>query len=386
MRLAARRTSRGCYGRTGNRRPSFAATNGKVIMKHTLTISIPAKNQPCRIIIGNTIINSIDTLHEWKSCSSIVIVCDQAVGSIAHRIKDQLPVPSTVLMIPGGDKHKTINSVETIWKHLHEVGADRRSLLINIGGGTVTDLGGFAASTYMRGIAWINIPTTLLAQVDASIGGKTGCNFNGVKNLIGTTMQPIMIIIDPTALRHLPPRELTAGFGEIIKHGVIADKNFLQYACRKKPTRYTMAELTSIIVASCEIKQTIVEQDPYEQGSRKLVNFGHTIGHAIESLSLTTSTPLLHGEAIAIGMVYETRLAHLYGLLAAKDYLAIRTYVKQAGLPIQYDAPADKLIATMKSDKKNQAGHINFTLVTTIGHAITDQYPPEDTILRALSS
>ena len=198
------------------------------------------------------------------------------------------------IVIKAGEQHKNLQTVQRIWKTLMKHHADRNALLINLGGGVITDLGGFAASTYKRGIKFINIPTTLLAMVDAAIGGKTGIDFGGSKNQIGTFAEAEEVIIDPVFLETLPERELFSGMAEMLKYGFIADSKLLEI---------NLENYQKFIVRCGEIKREIVEQDPTEKGLRKILNFGHTLGHAIESHCLTTDYPLLHGEAVALGML-----------------------------------------------------------------------------------
>jgi 3-dehydroquinate synthase len=279
-----------------------------------------------------------------------------------------------VIAVSSGEQAKQIETVQSIWKALHKNGCDRKSLLINLGGGAICDVGGFAASTFMRGIDFMNIPTTLLAQVDASMGGKTGIDFEGVKNLVGTFSRPIKTIIDVDLLKTLPAREFIAGFAEIIKHGLIADVEYFRMVTSKHPLQFTRSEMIKIIARSREIKSAIVTSDPKEKGARKLLNFGHTVGHAIESLSLDTERPLLHGEAVAIGMVAEAEISESVGYICSADVELIRRVIEHAGLPTSVRNFSTKDIERkMRSDKKNEGGVINFTLLKKIGKAVINQ-------------
>ena len=274
-----------------------------------------------------------------------------------------------------------------LWTAMHDAQLDRKSLVINLGGGVITDMGGFAASTYMRGIDFVNIPTTLLSQVDASVGGKTGINFAEIKNLIGTFNQPQAVIIDATTLETLSERELVAGFAEIIKHGLIKDKNYLKKVTSKSPLEFSQEELLEIIKGSCEIKASVVQQDETENGQRKILNFGHTIGHAIESLCLGNLRPLLHGEAISVGMVAEAALAKTKGLLSDEEIQVIKQSLFHAGLPISVRGlSVDEIYTKMLSDKKNTFNQINFTLLSGIGNALYNQTSNEETIKQASST
>jgi 3-dehydroquinate synthase len=237
----------------------------------------------------------------------------------------------------------------------------------------------------MRGIDFINIPTTLDAQIDASIGGKTGINFAEIKNLIGTFNQPKAVIIDIQTLNTLPKRVFISSFAEIIKHGLIADKNYFEIVTSKHPNDFSKQEIMEIIIRSCEIKKEIVQNDETEQGQRKLVNFGHTIGHAVEAVSLETAQPLLHGEAISIGMVAEATLSKFLGYLTEKEIHVIKEALQKIGLPVKIkDLDKKAIFEKMRSDKKNEKGKIAFTLLEKFGKGIFNQYVEEELIEKAL--
>jgi 3-dehydroquinate synthase len=245
-------------------------------------------------------------------------------------------------------------------------------------------MGSFAASTYMRGIDFINIPTTLLAQVDANVGGKTGFDFAGIKNPIGTFKQPAGVIIDTNTLASLPKREYISGFAEIIKHGIIHDASYFEKVTCRDPLQYSPSDLVDIIAGSVEIKKYFVEADETENNVRKVLNFGHTVGHAVEAIRLNSPEPLLHGEAVAVGMAAETRLSALMGLISASASDRIELALKNAHLPRTISAKSDQVLKKMQSDKKNERGIINFTLLTGIGCAISDQQVPENLIIKVL--
>lgn len=341
-----------------------------------------------RIFIGTHAFEQAGELCNVHEYSKVFVLTDDTVGALLlEKILKVLPEATEYLSIPPGEKAKNISTVQDIWKTLHRAGCDRKSLVINLGGGVVCDMGGFAASTYMRGMEFVNVPTTLLAQIDASVGGKTGIDFDGVKNLIGTFDQPQAVIIDPMTLQTLPTRAFIAGFGEIIKHGLINDRAYLQQVTEKSPSQFTPDELGDIIAGSCRIKAEIVRRDEKEGGLRKILNFGHTVGHAIEALSLETDEPLLHGEAIAIGMVVEAALSERKGLLSTDDVAQVEQYIKNASLPVIVPSfPLDRLIQLMGSDKKNQAGSIRFTLLKTLGEAVYDQEVAPDVVREVLAS
>jgi 3-dehydroquinate synthase len=264
-----------------------------------------------------------------------------------------------------GEENKNIDFCIGIWKTLLDFGADRKCLIINLGGGVITDMGGFVASTYKRGVDFINIPTTLLSQVDASVGGKTGIDIDNVKNMVGTFSLPQAVFIETEFLKTVPKRELLSGFAEMIKHGLIADKDYYE---RLKATGYTKITAADIH-RSVEIKNEVVTADPLEKGVRKILNFGHTIGHAVESYSLSKDKkPLTHGEAIAIGMICEAWLSHKNSTLSAEELAQIRQDIS-AIYPkyIIKEKSFAQLAVLMQSDKKNENGNIMFSLLQNIG-------------------
>jgi len=343
-------------------------------MQH-ITVTLP-KGRSARyaIDVGAGALQKIGELYNLAAYSKIFVVSDESLQPVLKKLLALLPAGTASIVLPAGEQHKRLETVQQVWKALHAAGCDRKSLVINLGGGVVCDLGGFAASTYMRGLAFLNVPTTLLAQADASVGGKTGFNFDGVKNLIGTFDQPLGVVIDPDLLAGLPEREFVSGFGEIIKHGLICDQAHAEQATAKMPRAFTPAELADLIAHSCELKAALVVADTTETGQRKLLNFGHTVGHAVEALSLQTDQPLLHGEAVSIGMVVEADISQRAGLLTKADSEAVKSLLAQTGLPVSIpDFSLDNLAAKMRSDKKNAGGQINFTLLKAIGEAVYDQ-------------
>jgi len=325
-----------------------------------------------KIHIGKNLLSKINRLFDLSKFSKIVVLTDENIPeSLIDKIERSLNRKPIRIIIPAGEKEKNIETVQKIWKKMFDNGLDRRSLLINLGGGVVTDMGGFAAGTFMRGIDFLNIPTTLLAQVDAGIGGKTGIDFMNIKNGIGVFEDPIGTIIDIETLVTLPKRELVSAFGEIIKHGVIFGREHFNLITSKKPEDYSQKELIKIIKQSIKIKSTIVKKDPNEKGLRKVLNFGHTIGHAIESLSWKSDKPLLHGEAVAIGMVVESKLANDLGMLSKNNLKIIEKSVNKAGLISKINNIKSTDIMTMIiSDKKNIKGEILFSLPKKIGKVI----------------
>lgn len=264
-----------------------------------------------------------------------------------------------------GEENKNIDFCIGIWKTLLDFEADRKSLMINLGGGVITDMGGFVASTYKRGIDFINIPTTLLSMVDASVGGKTGIDIDNVKNMVGTFSLPQAVFIESEFLKTLPERELLSGFAEMIKHGLIMDKAYFEAL---KAVDYRLVSAAQIH-RSVEIKHEVVTQDPLEKGLRKILNFGHTIGHAVESYALSNSKqPLTHGEAIAIGMICESFLSVKYCGLPEQNLEQITTYIQSIYPAYQIaEGSFASILELVKADKKNEHGYVMFSLLAAIG-------------------
>jgi 3-dehydroquinate synthase len=285
------------------------------------------------------------------------------------------------LVIGSGDMHKTLDTLASVWQWLSDRGATRHSLLINLGGGMVTDLGGFAAATFKRGFPYINVPTTLLAMVDASVGGKTGINFNGLKNEVGVFAPASVVLIDTRFLRTLDRRNLLSGYAEMLKHGLISTEAHWAELLRFDPEQADDDGLRELVGRSVQVKEEIVAQDPFEQGVRKALNLGHTVGHAFESLALEESRPVLHGYAVAWGMVCELHLSHIKAGFPAGKMRQTVAFIKEnyGAFPIdckQYDT----LHAFMLHDKKNTAGVINFTLLEDVGKITINQTAGKDTI------
>lgn len=293
-------------------------------------------------------------------------------------------IPLEIIEIEAGEPHKHIDTCTQVWYALSELGADRKSLLINIGGGVVTDLGGFVASTYMRGIPFINIPTSLLAMVDASVGGKTGVDLGALKNLVGVINNPQGVLIYPDFLATLPTEELRSGMAEMFKHGLISDEGYWHKMCNL--SELTEAHLGSLIYESVVIKNEVVTQDPTEKGLRKTLNYGHTLGHAIESYCLQNPNRerLLHGEAIAIGMVLATYLSvkELGFSMDKCDQVkaVLGEYFKKQDF--SYEEITD-ICQLMRFDKKNVGGNVHFVLLEAIGKPKIDCIVPYEEIYKA---
>ena len=291
-----------------------------------------------------------------------------------------------ILILNPGEEQKRIEQVIHVWDAFGSLGIDRHSLIINIGGGMLTDLGGFAASTLKRGLAFINIPTTLLAMVDASVGGKTGVNFRGLKNEVGVIRQPLHVLILLPFLRTLDPDNLLSGFAEMLKAGLIADGGLWDQLRGFDLSGYNEEQFGKLIWRSVEIKKAIVEADPEEQGIRKALNFGHTVGHALESEALRQEHPVPHGFAVAWGMITEAMLSHKQlGLPPESVYMIRDTIQSLYGHPPAQLTDPDRLLSWMKFDKKNTGDRINFTLLEKIGKCRVNCTVSEEEIREVMS-
>lgn len=273
-----------------------------------------------------------------------------------------------ITTIPDGEEYKNLLWVSHLYDELLTYRLDRRSAVAALGGGVIGDIAGFVASTYMRGIPYIQVPTTLLAQVDSSVGGKTGVNHILGKNIIGTFYQPSLVWIDVKTLETLPRRELVAGVAEVIKYGIIADSEFFRYLEKniEKVLSLDETSLIHVIKRSCEIKAGVVSRDEREAGLRSILNFGHTIGHAIETL--TNYTTYKHGEAVAIGMLYEAKIANKMGICNKDIIERLNNLIMRAGLPTKMpEIASDRILETMQIDKKVKDGGIRIVLPEEIG-------------------
>jgi len=342
-----------------------------------INITITHPNQMYPIFIGSGLLEKLDTIVELKKYSSIYVISD------THVSKYYLPIIQKILkkicrnnhlftfVFEAGEKSKQLYIVEQILKDMAAKQLDRSAVVINLGGGVVSDLGGFAASIFQRGVDFINISTTLEGMVDASVGGKTGVNLGNLKNYIGTFHQPKAVIIDVNTLKTVPKKALLQGYAEVVKHGLIRDKHYFETSTQKSPLEMNAIERIGIIVRSIQIKSQIVSEDEKEKGVRKLLNFGHTVGHALESLSLLTNTPLFHGEAVAIGMIAEAKISERLGMIDEDAFEKIEKGIQKVGLPIRAKdfVSMEKIITLLLADKKNVKGKIKWTLLTGIGSA-----------------
>ena len=290
-------------------------------------------------------------------------------GPVVRRSLDDAGLKVFYVEIPDGEEHKTLDTAARLYDRAFAAGLDRDCPLIALGGGVIGDITGFAAATYLRGVPFVQVPTTLLAQVDSSVGGKVGVNHPRGKNIIGAFYQPVLVLADVGTLRSLPARELRAGIAEVIKYGVILDADFFAWLENNLERLLTKdaAALAYAVEVSCRLKAQVVEADETEQGFRQILNYGHTVGHAVEAL--TGYRALVHGEAVGLGMVAAARLAVLLGMLDAAHSRRIEALVRRAGLPTEIPAGlgAEELWATMARDKKARAGRVTFILPEAIG-------------------
>lgn len=268
-----------------------------------------------------------------------------------------------VIEIRSGEVNKNLDTCTHIWSRMTDIGFGRQSVLVNLGGGVIGDMGGFCAATYKRGVRFVNIPTTLLAAVDANIGGKLGVDFQGFKNHIGLFQDPDAVIISDQFLATLPMEELRSGFAEVIKHGLIYDKHYYDQVTR---TRFPDHDWMEVIRASVGIKGDVVDKDPRESGLRKILNFGHTLGHGIETYKLNASSPVLHGEAVAIGMILEAHLSYRKGYLSMNEVNELARYLTEI-YPFIELPPVSEVIALTKQDKKNTAKGVQYSLLESYG-------------------
>ena len=303
-----------------------------------------------------------------------VIVSDENVAPLyLDRVSQALQargIPASALSIPPGEQHKTVATLEKLWTFFLESGLERSGILIALGGGVVSDLAGFSAATYMRGIAWMALPTSLLAMCDASLGGKTGVDLPQGKNLVGAFHPPRLVLADPETLTSLPKPELRSGMAEVIKAGVIGDSQLFELCMAGWPAN--QSDWSEIVRRSMAVKIAVIEADPYEKNQRACLNLGHTIGHALELLS---GFSLRHGEAVAIGMVAEARLAEHIGLAQAGLVEQMIQVLERFDLPVELPAYLDpeRLVQSMAADKKRAGGELRFALPVRIGEVLPHQ-------------
>jgi 3-dehydroquinate synthase len=339
------------------------------------------------IYFGTTGYESLASILLPSKYSKLFILVDENTSQhcLPHLLSNlATEIEIEIIELEAGEIHKNITTCTEVWGALSELGADRKSILLNLGGGVISDLGGFVACTYKRGIDFINIPTTLLAMVDASIGGKNGVDLDHLKNQIGIIHEPKAVVIDIDFLETLPQNEMRSGLAEMLKHGLIFDKSYWNKFKNLKDLNTNYLEV--LIHQSIQIKNEIVSKDLKEENIRKSLNFGHTLGHAIESYFLeeNSQNTLLHGEAIAIGMILESYLSREMGLLNNDEYQEVKYIINDIFERILFTTDSiEKIIDLLNFDKKNEFGKVQFVLLDGIGKSVINQKIDKSLIYKA---
>ena len=342
--------------------------------------------KPQKVILSQDLQQSLSEAVAACKYDVLFVLCDETTERLCLPVVADYECMKAAqrIVIKDTDTNKTLDSVTHVWSELQRLGATRHSLMINLGGGMVTDLGGFAASTFKRGIQYINIPTTLLSMVDASVGGKTGINFGGLKNEIGVFNNASSVILDTTFLRTMDHENLLSGYAEMLKHGLISNDKMWSELLNFSPLTSDLSPLNQMVAESVAVKQRIVTEDPTEQGIRKALNLGHTAGHAFESMALERK-PILHGYAVAYGLIVELYLSCVKTGFPQDKMRQTVSFIKEnyGRMAITCD-DYPHLIALMHHDKKNTGHDINFTLLGDIGDIRINQTASEDDIKDAL--
>lgn len=341
----------------------------------------------CQLFFNENGLNYLTEILIPSNYSKIIVLVDEntnnyCLPNFLARLPTEIEIE--IIEIEAGEEMKNVATCLELWQTLIDLGADRKSIILNLGGGVITDLGGFVACTFKRGIDFIHIPTTLLAMVDAAIGGKNGVDLGQLKNQIGVIKEPKAVVIDTIFLTTLPPREMRSGLAEMLKHGLIYDKNYWDEI--KNISNLNTDDLDRLIYQSVQIKNKIVSQDLTEKGIRKSLNFGHTLGHAIESYLLENENKptLLHGEAIAIGLILESYLSLELHLITKEEYAEIKYYISDIFEPVAFTSEdVEKIISLLIFDKKNEFGKIQFALLNGIGGISLNQNVSNSLIYKA---
>jgi 3-dehydroquinate synthase len=355
-------------------------------MKASHTIKLES-SRFCPITVGDGIIERLADYFDFSGYSGIALVTDTVVNRLyGQQVLAALKATGkkvSLLTLPTGEKAKSLSTVESGYKFLLDNNVDRKGLICALGGGVVGDTAGFIAASYLRGIDYIQLPTTLLAQVDSAIGGKVGVNFAGKKNMVGSFYQPRAIIVDIALLKSLPAAEMTNGLAEVIKYAVAMDEGLYRILENKANKNFSAAELAEIVMRCCRLKAGIVEIDETEKtGERAILNFGHTVGHALEAVSGFKGS---HGEAVAVGMVAAARISQHLGMLESNVVNDIKSLLQKFGLPTSCPRVSpDGLISASRFDKKTTLGQTRWVLVAGIGKSITGQTVAEDAVKKVL--
>lgn len=341
-----------------------------------------------QVIKSNDLQNDIQSILEQIEYDKLFILTDENSEKLCFPLVSDINIINVAdkIIIKAGDENKNIETLSYVWKYLSDNGATRHSLLINLGGGMVTDLGGFAAASFKRGMKCINIPTTLLGAVDAAVGGKTGINFNGLKNEIGAFAEAEIVFINSAFFKSLDHSNFLSGYAEMLKHGLISNEENWIKTIDFDTYNIDYVKLQNLVVDSVAIKEKIVEIDPFEKGLRKALNLGHTIGHAFESLSYTHNKPMQHGYAVAWGIVCELYLSHkLCGFPKDKLWTTVSFIKENYGEFFFSCNEYEALYELMKHDKKNKSVNIiNFTLLKDIGDIALNQTATKDNIFESI--
>ena len=341
-----------------------------------------------KVVISKDLKADLQAFFASMSYDKLFILTDTNTQEKCYPLIKDIPAlqDAPVITVQAGDTHKDIEQVAYIWSRLSNEGASRNSLLVNLGGGMITDMGGFAGATFKRGLRTVNIPTTLMASVDAAVGGKTGINFNGLKNEVGSFYPPECVFIDCEFLRTIDRDNLLSGYAEMIKHALISSMDiYASVLLFDLDAKIDYAFLNRMVAQSVAVKERIVEEDPKEHGIRKALNFGHTIGHAYESLSFKKNRPLLHGHAVAAGIVSELYLSHKVCGFPMEKLSQVVYYLKEYYPAFVFDCKDyDALYELMTHDKKNEAGVINFTLLSQVGDVQINRQVSKEKILESL--
>ncbi len=328
------------------------------------TLSISGSTGNSKILVGET----FERIHDYLPANRVIIITDD---NLARLYGSRFPVEE-VITIGQGERVKTLETVSAIYDQLIACEADRSVFLVGIGGGIVCDITGFVASTYLRGVRFGYVATTLLAQVDASVGGKTGVNFKGYKNMVGVFNQPEFVVCDPQMLKTLPKRELSCGFAEVVKHAAIADADYFDFLERESSRAFSLEAgvMERVVYESVAIKASVVNQDEREKGERRKLNFGHTFGHAVEK---TEGLP--HGEAVSIGMMLAARLSESRKMLDRQSVERLARLLTAFQLPLKSRVDRHQIMDAMARDKKREGDVLHFVLLEKMGRAVVEEIP-----------
>ena len=355
-------------------------------------ITVNYENKPCYdIVFSKDFSKLVDEIQKFNiSNKRLCIVTETNVGPLyAKQLKDLIEPHCKKIIIhqfTAGESRKNVDTINEIYETLITNQFDRNDMLIALGGGVAGDMTGFAAATYLRGIDFIQVPTSLLAQVDSSIGGKTGVDFKAYKNMVGAFYMPKLVYMNLSTLNSLPEREYLSGMGEIIKHGLIKDQEYFLWLSenRQKIIEKDYETLKQMIYVSCNIKRVVVENDPKEKGERALLNFGHTIGHAVEKVK---DFQLLHGECVTIGLAAASYLSKIKGYISDADYSNILSVISDFKLPVTTDlVKAEEVVKATLNDKKMDSGVIKFILIHGIGNGVIDRTITQELMLEAVET